>query len=83
VSWLFQFSSAEDTAVVFSAPDIVVEHDKIAVPGKPVCFAVELYQILIQIQHLADYPVSDALHTHTQYLLFLRFGHMLQVLQIA
>ena len=72
---LIQLSAAQDTAVIVTAPDIVIQTDKTAVPGKSSGFAVELYLILIQMQSPADHMVSDALHTHSEDLLLLRIRH--------
>ena len=73
--WLIQFSAAQDTAVILTAPDIMIQIDKTAVPGKSSGFAVELHLILIQMQRPADHKVSDALHTHSEDLLLLRIRH--------
>jgi hypothetical protein len=78
---LLQFSAAQDTAVIVTAPDIVIQTDKTAVPGKSSGFAVELHLILIQMQRPADHMVSDALHTHSEDLLFLRIRHSFTLLK--
>lgn len=57
--WLFQLYAAEGAAVILSAPDIMVQPDKTGIPGKPMRLAVELYQMLVQIQCLADDVVSN------------------------
>lgn len=74
---LFQLYAAESAAVILSAPDIVVQPDKSGIPGKPMRLAVELYQMLVQIQRFADNVISDALHPHTEDLLLLCVGHIL------